>query len=84
MAVKINYEGCILCAGCAAVCPKSALELVGTRIEHYPEKCISCGLCVRACPANVLSLVKESREPKPVRKITKKKIKNKSKKSKKK
>ncbi|MEM4215487.1 MAG: 4Fe-4S binding protein [Candidatus Anstonellales archaeon] len=68
MAVKINYEGCILCAGCAAVCPKSALELVGTRIEHYPEKCISCGICVKACPANVISLVKESKKIKKPKK----------------
>jgi formate hydrogenlyase subunit 6/NADH:ubiquinone oxidoreductase subunit I len=68
MAVKINYEGCILCAGCAAVCPKSALELVGTRIEHYPERCISCGICVRACPANVISLVKETKKTKTKKK----------------
>lgn len=75
MAVKINYEGCILCAGCSAVCPKSALELIGTRIEHYSEKCISCGLCVRACPANVISLVKESKKiPEGIKK-TKKRIK---------
>ncbi|MBN2477785.1 4Fe-4S binding protein [Candidatus Micrarchaeota archaeon] len=60
--IKIHHSGCILCAGCASVCPTGALELVGTRIKFYPEKCISCGACVRICPANVIELVKEKKE----------------------
>lgn len=58
MPVEIKHAGCILCAGCAAVCPKDALELIGTRIEHFPEKCISCGACVKVCPAGVITLKK--------------------------
>ncbi len=58
MAVEIKHAGCILCAGCASVCPVNALELIGTRIEHFPEKCISCGACARVCPANVITLKK--------------------------
>ncbi|MEM2909182.1 MAG: 4Fe-4S binding protein [Candidatus Bilamarchaeaceae archaeon] len=56
MAVIIRHEGCILCAGCAAVCPKRALELVGNKIAHYPEKCVACGACVKVCPSGVISL----------------------------
>lgn len=56
--IRIRDEGCILCAGCASVCPTGALELVGNRIEYYPEKCIKCGACVRVCPANVITLEK--------------------------
>lgn len=54
--ITIRHEGCILCAGCAAVCPTGALELVGNRIEYYPEKCIKCGACVKVCPASVIKL----------------------------
>ncbi len=56
--IKIRHEGCILCAGCASVCPVGALELVGNRIKYYPEKCIKCGACVKVCPASVVKLEK--------------------------
>ena len=56
--IKIKYEGCIQCAGCASVCPNGALELIGGKITFYPEKCIQCGACVRICPANVIELTK--------------------------
>ncbi len=56
--IRIRHEGCILCAGCASVCPTGALELVGNRIEYYPEKCVKCGACARVCPANVITLEK--------------------------
>jgi len=56
--ITIKHEGCIFCVGCSSVCPVSAIEAVGTRMEHYPEKCIDCGLCVKVCPANVITLHK--------------------------
>lgn len=58
MTIVVRHEGCIQCAGCASVCPTGALELVGGKIKHYPEKCIKCGACVRICPANVIELKK--------------------------
>ncbi len=54
--VEIDHNGCILCVGCAAVCPVNAIELRGTRMDHFPEKCIDCTLCVKACPANVIRM----------------------------
>ncbi len=56
--ITIKHDGCIFCVGCSSVCPVNAIEAVGTRMEHFPEKCIDCGLCVKACPANVIQLYK--------------------------
>lgn len=36
----------------------NAIEAVGTRMQHYPEKCIDCGLCVKVCPAAVICMYK--------------------------
>jgi formate hydrogenlyase subunit 6/NADH:ubiquinone oxidoreductase subunit I len=63
--ITIKHEGCIFCVGCSSVCPKNAIEAVGTRMRHYPEKCIDCGICVKVCPANVITMHKGS-VPSPV------------------
>lgn len=57
--ITIKHDGCIFCVGCSSVCPTNAIEAVGTRMEHFPDKCIDCGLCVRICPANVIRMYKE-------------------------
>jgi NAD-dependent dihydropyrimidine dehydrogenase PreA subunit len=62
--ITIKHDGCILCVGCSSVCPVNAIEVVGTRMEHFPSRCIDCGICVRACPANVIRLYKGVKEPK--------------------
>lgn len=56
--ITIKHEGCIFCVGCSSVCPRNAIEAVGTRMRHYPEKCIDCGICVKICPANVITMHK--------------------------
>ena len=61
--ITIKHEGCIFCVGCSSVCPKNAIEAVGTRMKHYPEKCIDCGICVRTCPANVITMHKGIKDP---------------------
>ncbi len=61
MAVKINREKCMRCAGCTAVCPKNALELTDAGLMVDPKLCIECGLCVRACPMSAISLPKKKR-----------------------
>jgi len=56
--ITIKHDGCIFCVGCSSVCPVNAIEAVGTRMQHYPEKCIDCGLCVKVCPAAVICMYK--------------------------
>lgn len=56
--ITIKHDGCILCVGCSSVCPTNAIEVVGTRMEHFAEKCIDCGLCVKVCPSNVIQMYK--------------------------
>lgn len=60
--ITIKHEGCILCVGCSSVCPTNAIEVVGTRMEHFSDKCIDCGLCVMACPSNVIQMFKGIKE----------------------
>ncbi|MBI2079524.1 4Fe-4S binding protein [Candidatus Micrarchaeota archaeon] len=62
--ITIDHHGCILCVGCSSVCPTNAIEVVGTRMEHFPDLCIDCGLCVRACPANVIEMFKGIKDAK--------------------
>ena len=62
--ITIKHDGCILCVGCSSVCPTNAIEVVGTRMEHFADKCIDCGLCVKACPANVIQMYKGVKQPK--------------------
>jgi NAD-dependent dihydropyrimidine dehydrogenase PreA subunit len=56
--ITIKHDGCILCVGCSSTCPTNAIEVVGTRMEHFAEKCIDCGLCVKVCPSNVIQMYK--------------------------
>jgi len=65
--ITIKHDGCIFCVGCSSVCPKNAIEAVGTRMEHYPERCIDCGLCAKVCPANVITLHKGVKDPSQLR-----------------
>lgn len=58
--IKIEHKKCILCAGCASVCPFGAIEMVGTQMKTYPEKCKDCGTCVKICPANAIDLCKKA------------------------
>jgi ferredoxin len=68
--ITIKHEGCIFCVGCSSVCPKNAIEAVGTRMKHYPEKCIDCGICVKTCPANVITMHKGVADQKDLPKET--------------
>jgi len=62
--ITIKHDGCIFCVGCSSVCPKNAIEAVGTRMKTYPERCIDCGLCVKVCPANVIRMYKGVKDAK--------------------
>lgn len=72
--ITIEHSKCILCAGCAAVCPFGAIEWVGTRMKIYPEKCRDCGICVKACPANAIALHKGIKDVKDLPEEARKKL----------
>lgn len=60
MAVQINREKCLTCAGCVGVCPQNALDYIGKKIIA-DENCNECGICVKFCPVGALSLPKEKK-----------------------
>ncbi|MDD5337380.1 MAG: 4Fe-4S binding protein [Candidatus ainarchaeum sp.] len=72
--ITIDHTGCVICVGCASVCPFGAVELVGTRMKTYSEKCTDCGLCIKACPANVITLHKGIKDVKDLPAEARKKL----------
>ncbi len=56
MAVNINREQCVKCAGCVGVCPFAALDYIGDEICIDAKLCTECGTCVKFCPVGALSL----------------------------
>jgi ferredoxin len=52
----IEEKKCLLCAGCPALCPESALhiDLKGLRVDH--DKCTLCRICLKFCPVAALSI----------------------------
>ncbi|MFH0835589.1 MAG: 4Fe-4S dicluster domain-containing protein [Candidatus Micrarchaeota archaeon] len=62
MAVKFDYSKCIRCAGCASVCPASALELLDKGVVCDAAKCINCGICIKVCPAQCISFADKEEE----------------------
>jgi len=51
-----RQEPCVLCGGCAAVCPEDAIEVFHGHIELALDRCTSCGKCVAICPSGALAL----------------------------
>ncbi len=72
--IIINHSKCILCGGCASVCPMSAIEWEGTRMKTHPQKCVDCGICVRACPANAITMYKGIKDVKDLPKEARDKL----------
>lgn len=72
--ITVEHSGCIVCAGCAAVCPFSAIELIGNRIKVYGEKCTDCGICVKVCPADVIEIYRNVKDVKDLPEEKRKKI----------
>ena len=54
MAVCIDYERCISCGGCVALCPQGALQMKAFHLSLSPERCTDCRLCVNTCPVGAL------------------------------
>ncbi len=64
-----NGDACILCGGCADVCPTWCLKLVaaaevglaasrGSVILKDEERCIRCGACAERCPTDAITMAR--------------------------
>ena len=56
--IKLNYEKCIDCGNCTAVCFAGALTMNPEtwRLEFNKDECIVCELCLGACPLNLFEI----------------------------
>jgi MinD superfamily P-loop ATPase len=52
----ILEDRCMLCGGCAAVCPLQLIVVFAGHLELDQGRCDSCGNCVKVCPAGALEL----------------------------
>ncbi len=53
---KFDYEKCVKCGKCAAVCKQNAIAFVkGKNPVFLKDLCIGCKACVVACPAKAIS-----------------------------
>jgi len=54
--MKINYDKCLKCMKCVAVCPFTALQEVDGIPQLNPQKlCLDCLHCAAACPADAIT-----------------------------
>ncbi|MBN1785268.1 MAG: 4Fe-4S binding protein [Candidatus Bathyarchaeota archaeon] len=62
--IEVNYDKCIDCGACYALCPVNAISFKEDHSIDFDEAiCIGspCGLCVDACPARAITLVEQHR-----------------------
>jgi MinD superfamily P-loop ATPase len=62
--IDVNYDQCIDCGACYALCPVNAISFKEDQSIDFDEAtCIGspCGLCVDACPARAITLVEQHR-----------------------
>jgi NAD-dependent dihydropyrimidine dehydrogenase PreA subunit len=62
--IEIDFDKCIDCGACYALCPVDAISYDKDYSVVFDEKtCIGspCGLCVDACPARAITLVEQNR-----------------------
>ena len=53
--IKVNYETCIACKKCAAVCPSTVMSAILQRDKKTIPDCFSCYTCRDICPTNSIS-----------------------------
>jgi len=52
--INIDYDKCIVCGACSAVCPSESLIIEGMTLRVYPERCRPCGQAAIVCPTGAL------------------------------
>lgn len=52
--ISIDYEACISCRRCVAVCPSMLFAMNDKHVEVEQKGCIECGHCVAVCPRNAI------------------------------
>lgn len=50
-------DNCVLCGGCAAVCPQECHTFGGGAHVFARQNCIGCGRCAEVCPASAIEPV---------------------------
>jgi len=53
---RIDYEKCVKCGTCYAVCPFKAIKFKEGKPLVDPISCRGCGSCVASCPTEAISL----------------------------
>lgn len=48
-------EWCMYCGECAAVCPRSLIEVRENSLEFDEDKCKECTICIQVCPVQALA-----------------------------
>ncbi|HZK84330.1 MAG TPA: 4Fe-4S binding protein [Desulfosporosinus sp.] len=60
---NFNYNNCMACGICVAICPLSCLKLSKTNVDKYKkaypelalqENCKECGICAGSCPLEAI------------------------------
>ena len=53
--VVLDPEKCMLCGGCAAVCPADCITVYEACLEIGSELCTDCGACIKICPMGAMA-----------------------------
>lgn len=52
--MKVN-EWCMYCGECAAVCPRSLIEVRESSLKFDEDNCKECTICIQVCPVQALA-----------------------------
>jgi formate hydrogenlyase subunit 6/NADH:ubiquinone oxidoreductase subunit I len=55
MVPTINLDKCMVCGGCAAVCPTNAITAYRSWIDINKSSCGNCGTCAKICPVGAIN-----------------------------
>ena len=59
--ISVNYETCIACEKCAAVCPSTVMNAILKQNKAVIPDCFACYTCVAACPTESIRFSTQKR-----------------------